>query len=147
MCMLERNAGNSKEFKLVEFLLLADCHEDEVGREIEISPFGNVEFCDLEIQEVSGSFKSTWEFIKGEVIKINGMIAKVIYVEELGRILELIEVGEEEILEWRKKDLSIWNKMQLEVSKWLNKIFFENMNEPIKSKIKNFMDYLGQFRV
>ena len=78
MCMLGRGAGNGGEFKLVEFLLLADCHEGEVGREIEISPFGNVEFYDLEIGEVSGSFKSTWEFIKGEVIKINGMIVEVI---------------------------------------------------------------------
>ena len=78
MCMLGRNAGNGGEFKLVEFLLLADRHENEVGREILISPFGNVEFYDLEFEESSGSFKSTWEFIRGEVIKINGMIAEVI---------------------------------------------------------------------
>ena len=78
MCMLGRNAGNGGEFKLVEFLLLADCHENEVGREIEISPFGNVEFYDLEVGEVSGSFKSTCEFIPREIIKVNGMIGEVI---------------------------------------------------------------------
>ena len=77
-CMLGKTAGNGGEFKLVEFLLLEDCHKNEVNREIEISKFGNVEFYDLEIGKISGSFKSTWEFTKGEVIKINGMIAEVI---------------------------------------------------------------------
>lgn len=79
MCMLGKNAaGNGGEFKLVDFLLLANCHEEEVTREIEISKFGNVEFYDLEVGEISGTFKSTLEFIPGEVIKINGMIVGVI---------------------------------------------------------------------
>ena len=78
MCMLGRGAGNAGEFKLVEFLLLADCHKGDVGREIVISTFGGVNFYDLEIGEVSGSFKSTCEFMPREVVKINGLIVEVI---------------------------------------------------------------------
>ena len=70
MCMFGRKGGNAKEFKLVEFLLLADCHEGDVGREISMSPYGGVEYDEWEVGEVSGSFKSTWEFIPKEIVKV-----------------------------------------------------------------------------
>ena len=70
MCMIKRGF-EKKSFKKVELILLADCHREEVEREISISPYGGVDIHSFVVTGISAEFMSTISFKKGFILLIH----------------------------------------------------------------------------
>ena len=73
MCMFGMKPGMSqaKSFKKIEILILADCHREDVQKEISISPLGGLDFYDFIVTGVSAEFMSSVQFEKGYVLLIH----------------------------------------------------------------------------
>ena len=73
MCMFGVKPGMSKakSFKKVEILILADCHREDVKREISISPYGGLDFYDFNLTGISAEFMSSIHFEKGYTLLIH----------------------------------------------------------------------------
>jgi hypothetical protein len=63
--------SQAKSFKKVEILILADCHRDDVQREISISPLGGLDFYDFNLTGISADFMSSIQFEKGNTLLIH----------------------------------------------------------------------------
>ena len=73
MCMMGTGPGMSKakSFKRVEILILAECHREDIQREISISPYGGLDFYDFNLTGVSADFMSSVPFKKGYTLLIH----------------------------------------------------------------------------
>ena len=73
MCMMGIGPGMSKakSFRKVEILILADCHKEDIQREISISPYGGLDFYDFIVTGISADFMSSVPFEKGYTLLIH----------------------------------------------------------------------------
>ena len=72
MCMfVKQGMSKAKSFKKVEVIILADCHKEDVKREISISPYGGLDFYDFNLTGVSADFMSSVPFKKGYTLLIH----------------------------------------------------------------------------
>ena len=73
MCMMGIGSGMSKakSFKRIEILILADCHKEDIQREISISPYGGLDFYDFIVAGISADFMSSVPFEKGYTLLIH----------------------------------------------------------------------------
>lgn len=73
MCMMGIRPGMSqaKSFKKIGILLLADCHREDVQKEISISPYGGLDFYDFVEGGITADFMSSVDFEKGYTLLIH----------------------------------------------------------------------------
>ena len=73
MCMMGIGYGTSKakSFKKVEIIILADCHREDIQREISISTYGGLDFYDFNLTGITADFMSSIQFEKGYVLSIH----------------------------------------------------------------------------
>ena len=73
MCMFGVKPGmnKAKSFRKVEILILADCHKEDIQREISISPYGGLDFYDFVVTGISADFMSSIKFEKGYTLLIH----------------------------------------------------------------------------
>ena len=72
MCMfVKQGMSKAKKFRKVEILILADCHKEDVKREISISTYGGLDFYDFNLTGITADFMSSIQFEKGYVLAIH----------------------------------------------------------------------------
>jgi hypothetical protein len=63
--------SQAKSFKKVEILILADCHREDVQREIYMSILGGLDFHSFNLTGISADFMSSIPFEKGNTLLIH----------------------------------------------------------------------------
>ena len=72
MCMfVKQGMSKAKSFKKVEVIILADCHREDIQREISISTYGGLDFYDFNLTGISADFMSSVPFERGCVLLIH----------------------------------------------------------------------------